>query len=202
MRSDYRTDKDRFLTVLKINLPVFIAELAIGIYSESLTMISDSVHLSIHIIAPLIAYVSELQISNLPQEKIKQWTAKFNTFLFIILAGLISHEAWQRLFNTPDLKLTPIFFVIAFIGLAANIYTTKILYKQPGQEEYSINREALFWHMALDAIGSIILILGTIVIYYTEINLIDPILSFVLAGIIVIGAIKMFRKLSSHSCTH
>lgn len=200
MGSGLRTDKDRFLAVLNINIVVFIAELLSGRSAGSLSMISDGLHVSLHIIVSLVALVSEYEFFGFSSEKIKRWSAGFNIFLFLPLAALISYEAYKRLANPPTQNLTFTFFFIAFFGLAANIYTIKILHKK-SDEKYSGNRNRflLYIHMIADAVGSVLVIVGGIAINKTGSNFIDPKLSFVLSGLIVSGAIWMsWELLSDH----
>lgn len=198
MGSGLRTDKDRFLAVLNINIVVFIAELLSGWSAGSLSMLSDSFHVSLHIIVSLVALVSEYEFFGFSSEKIKRWSAGFNILLFLPLAALISYEAFKRLANPPVQNLTFTFFFVAFFGLVANIYTIKILHKK-SDEKYSGNRNRflLYIHMIADAVGSVLVIIGGIAINKTGSNFIDPKLSFVLSGLIVSGAIWMSWELFS-----
>lgn len=195
-RSGYRNDKDRFLAVLKINIAVFIAELMAGWHSGSLSMASDSFHVSLHIVASLVALASEFQFMGLSSDKVKQWSAWINIFLFFPLAASISYEAYQRLINPPVVSITPIFFTIAFLGLIANIYTIKILDNESDEEHSgNENKFLLQMHMVFDALGSVIVIVGGAVIGSLNLYWLDPVASFALAGLIVIGAIAMSWKL-------
>lgn len=198
----YRNDKDRFLAVFKINLAVFIIELLTGWYSGSLSMVSDSFHASLHIVVSLVALVSEYDFFDFSSDKIKQWSAGINIILFFPLAALIGYEAYERLSNPPILNLTLMFFMVALFGLAANIYTAAVV--KPDHHETDSknkNRLYLFIHMVFDAIGSVIVIIGGIEIYRTGTYALDPKLSFVLAGIIVVGALLMSWKfIFGHDC--
>lgn len=192
MESGHRTDKNRFLAVFKINVLVFIIEVLAGWQSESLSMISDGFHVSLHIVVSLIALMSEYRFGGFEPSKIKLWSAGINIALFFPLAGLISYEAYQRLNNPPTQNLSLMFFLVAFLGLAANIYTIVVLHKgSKKQRSNNKNRPLLLVHMIFDAIGSIIVIIGGIAIHKTGSNLIDPKLSFVLSGLIVAGALWM-----------
>jgi len=196
VESGHRTDKDRFLTVFKVNVLVFIVELLAGWYSGSLSMISDGFHVSLHVVVSLVALASEYDFWGLAPHKIKLWSAGLNIALFFPLAALISYEAYKRLQNPPTQNLNLIFFLVAFLGLAANIYTIFILHKG-SSKQYSSNknRPLLLIHMVFDTIGSVMVILGGIAIYKTGSNFIDPKLSFGLAGLIVTGALWMSWKL-------
>jgi len=200
MGSGQRTDKDRFLAVLKINILVFIAELLVGFYSGSLAMLSDSFHVFIHVVASIIALISELKFSFLPQEKIKKLSAGINIGLFFILAFWIGHEAIKRLATPQQLNINFIFFAVAFAGLAANIYTVRILHSH-SDEEFSENRDILYWEMFYDSIGSVVVIICAVAIYFTGFNIIDPILSIFLALMMLIKAVQMslrFKDIHNH----
>jgi len=196
MGSGHRTDKDRFLTVFEINVIIFIIELLAGWYSGSLSMMSDSFHVSLHVVVSLVALVSEYEFGGLTPNKIKLWSAGINIALFFPLAALISYEAYKRLQNPPTQNLNFTFFLVAFLGLVANIYTIIILPKGFDKEPpNNKNRPLLRIHMIFDTIGSVIVILGGVAIYKTGSNFIDPKLSFGLAGLIVAGAVWMSWEL-------
>lgn len=198
MGSGYLTDKDRFLAVFKINTFVFLAELTVGIYSESLSMMSDGFHASLHIIIALVALASTYEFMGFSPEKIKHWSAGINIALFFPLAGMIGYEANQRLNDPPEINITSVFFLVAILGLVANLYTIRILHGGAG-EAHSKNKNRLLLkvHMIVDAIGSVMVIIGAVGIYHSGNYLLDPKLSFVLAGLIVIGAIWMSWELFS-----
>jgi len=191
-----RTDKDRFWAVFVINLIIFIAELLVGLYSGSLTMLSDSFHLSIHVIASIVALISEYGFLGLPQEKTKKWSAAVNIFLFFILALVIGNEAWERLLNPKAVNITIVFFLVGIAGLLANWYTVKVLESSP-DEEFSENRDILFWEMIYDYVSSIILIACAVIIYFTGWYILDPILSIVLALTMVFKAVQMSLRFRS-----
>ena len=200
MGSGHSTDKDRFRVVFIINLAVFCAELAVGLYSGSLTMMSDSFHLAIHVLASIVALGSELKISKLPQDKTKKWAAAINIGLFFILAVLIGHEAWKRLFDPRFVKIDATFFTVAITGLIANLYTVRILHSKFG-EHFSENRDILRWEMIYDSVGSLTLIASAIIICFTGFYIIDPIFSMVLALIMIAKSTQMllrFRNIHNH----
>ena len=190
----HREHKIRFLRILKINIVVFISELLVALYSGSLTMLSDSFHVSLHILAPLTAYISEFEFLGFSGKTIKKWTAGINIILFFILAGGIAHEAWGRITNPPQLRIGIFFFVIAILGLLANIYNANLLHTIK-DKECNQNIKPLFWHMVFDSAGSVIVIIGAVVMYWTSVYILDPILSFILAALIAIGAVFMLREL-------
>jgi len=119
---DHASHRKVFLKVLITNVAVFLAELTIALYSGSLTMLSDSFHVFIHIFSSIIAYISETGFLKLEPAKLKKYSALINVNLFFISAGVILKKAVERLDRPLDLEIGWLFFVIASLGLFANMY--------------------------------------------------------------------------------
>ncbi len=184
MGSGHRTDKDRFLAVLWINFFMFLGELAVGLYSGSLAMLSDSFHLLLDTLAPLISYLSEFKILGLSEKRLKKIVTQISISMFFIVAGVILYEAMIRIMDPPELKIDIWFFIVATIGLIGNIYSFLVLKKKEG-EEYSTIRKLLSRHNLVDAGGSVVVILGAVGILIWNLNILDPILSIILAILII-----------------
>lgn len=198
MGSGHHSDKDRLRTVLGINIIIFIAEILAGYSSGSLSMLSDSFHVSLHVFASLIALISEYEFLGINPDKIKLWSAGINIALFFPLACTIAYEAYLRWQNPPSLNLGISYFAVAFLGLAGNLYTVFILkpdnHGHP-QSPVGTNRFILFIHMIFDSVGSVIVIAGAFEILRTGNYFIDPASSMILAGMIVLAAIWMSWEL-------
>ena len=91
-----------------------------------------------------------------------------------------------RINNPPELRINFWFFLVAIVGLMGNIYSFLIL-KRWGDENHSVIRKLLSRHMLVDAGGSVVIILGAIGILVWKINILDPILSIILAVLIIIA---------------
>lgn len=182
----HHNDKDRYLAVLKINFLMFIGELAVGLYSGSLAMLSDSFHLFLDALAPLISYLSEFKILGLSEDKLRKIVIRISISLFFIVAGGIIYEAIIRMRNPPELHINFWFFIVAIIGLAGNFYSFLILKKEEG-EDCSVIRKLLSRHMLADAGGSVVVIIGAISMSVWHINTLDPILSIILAILIILA---------------
>lgn len=206
MGSGHHTDKDRLRTVLGINIVIFIAEILAGYSSGSLSMLSDSFHVSLHVFVSLVALISEYEFLGINPDKIKLWSAGINIALFFPLALMIAYEAYLRWQNPPSLNLGPAYFAVAFLGLAANLYTVFMLKPdnhEHRQDKIGTNRFILFVHMIFDTVGSVIVIIGAFEIIRTDNYSIDPASSTVLAGMIVLTAIWMsWELIHGHSQQH
>jgi cobalt-zinc-cadmium efflux system protein len=81
-------------------------------------------------------------------------------------------------------------FIIATIGLVVNLVTAWILH---GVSKESLNIKSAFLHMLSDTFSSVAIVIGAIIIYFTGFNIIDPILSIVIALIILLWAWSLFK---------
>lgn len=192
--ANHADHKRVFFNVLTINITVFLAELAVALYSGSLTMLSDSFHVFIHIVASLVGFISEFEFLGLAPEKIKTYTALTNIGLFFVSAGIIIREALGRLSNPPELILNYYYFLIAVLGLVANIYSAKIIARVE-HRECSQNMDTLHACMVYDAVGSIIVIIGALVMYFSGIFLLDPILSIILVVFMILRGWKLLKAI-------
>lgn len=184
--------KGTLLIVLRVCLVVLGFQLLVAITSGSLLMWSDTLHLFIHIIACVVAYTSEFEFLGFSPGKIKKATALTNIGLFFLTGAIVFNEALGRLSVPPELNINPFYFIVAVVGLIANIYTAKLLHKIEDHDCHS-NLEPIRWCMIVDAISSGIVIFGAIAIVLTKQFILDPVLSFVLVGFMVWKGYKMTR---------
>lgn len=193
MGSGHRTDKDRFLAVLKINFTMFVGELIVGLYSGSWVMLSDSFHLFLDTLAPLVSYLSEFNIFGLSESKIKKIAARISLALFFVAAGVVIVEALSRIAEPPELKINIWFFLIAMVGLVGNFYSFLIL-KKEGDQKVSYIRKLLSVHMLVDAGGSIVVIASGLGVLVWQLFILDPILSLILAGLIILSSFLLMKE--------
>ena len=188
----HKTHKKTFLRVLAVNLVIFILELAVALYSGSLMMLSDSFHLFIHVIGSAVAYASEFEFLGLAGEEIKKYTSLTNVVLFFVTVVIITVGAIGRLSNPPELKIGWSYFTVAFLGLAGNIYGANVLHRID-DHECALNINPLYWCMVVDALSSVIVIMGALAIKHTGILVLDPALSFVLVALMIWRGWKMLN---------
>lgn len=109
------------------------------------------------------------------------------TSLILLASSIyIVSSAIERLFNpvTPNLNGM---LVLAMLGVAVNGYAAWKMGHGKTQ-----NERALSWHMLEDLFGWIAVLIGSFVMRYTDASWIDPVLSFIIAGIVITGAARNF----------
>jgi cobalt-zinc-cadmium efflux system protein len=81
--------------------------------------------------------------------------------------------------------------VVAFIGLIANIIGALVLMKH---RHHSLNIRGAYLHIVGDALSSVGVVIGGIVIIFTGWYLIDPILSILISVVIMYGAWSLVKE--------
>ncbi len=161
-----------------------------GHISGSLALLADAGHMLNDFAALLIAWLA-FQISNRASQKenskIKKlplYAAAFNIITLFLIAIWIIWEAYER-FNNPAPILGRLMFFIAVLGLIINIIVLRVLAKADGN---NLNIKAVNLHVMGDLLGSIAAIIASIAILLTGWTMIDPILSVIVALLILRGA--------------
>jgi cobalt-zinc-cadmium efflux system protein len=110
--------------------------------------------------------------------------ALVNGVSLIGISLYIFYEAFLRLFHPPEVQ-APILFLFAILGLLANIGTAKLLLSIRIR---SLNLHAAFLHVIGDMLGSLGVVLGAIILYFTGITVIDPIIATIIGCFILKNA--------------
>lgn len=185
---DHRTqDKKVLKLALIITFVTMIAEFVAGFMSNSLALISDAIHMFTHSFALVISLVAIIIASKkAPLSKtfgyyrIEVLAAFVNGLTIVLSIFWIVYEAIERYFNPSQIDLK-VAGIVAVIGLIVNIITGFILMQ--GDNE-NVNLKSAFVHMLSDALSSVAIIIGYVVIYYTSWYFIDILLAVIVAVVI------------------
>ncbi len=187
--SGLKTTKERPLLIALILTSSFlIAEVAGGLITGSLALISDAAHMLTDVTALGIALVA-IRIGRRPADAIRTFgyyrfeilAAAFNTILLFLVAIYILFEAYQRLKHPPEISSFGM-LVIASIGLLVNILSMKLL---TGGKDKSLNMKSAYLEVWSDMLGSVGVIIGALIIRFTGWAWVDSIIA-VLIGLWVL----------------
>lgn len=194
-----KSSKKTLWASLIITLFFTIVEFAGGILSNSLALLSDSFHMLSDVIALGLSMVAIYFASRKPTAKYTFGYLRFeiiaaflNGLALAIISIWIFYEAIMRIIYPKPVE-SGLMLVIATIGLIVNIVLTIILMRSL-KSENNINIQSALWHFIGDLLNSVGVILAVVLIYFTGIQMIDPILSMVIAVIILRGGYKIMRN--------
>ena len=172
--------------VLKIVLT--IAEVLGGWFSGSLSLLSDALH---NLNDALSIVISWFAVKMAAKEHDKKNTfgyrratiiaAVINATLLIIMSLFLFREAYFK-FIQPEKINALLVIVIAAIGIVLNAVAVYLLHKSSGDD---LNMRAVYLHFLSDALSSVGVMVGGIVIYYFDAYWIDPALT-VLIGLYIL----------------
>jgi len=176
--------KNKFAIAISLNVVITISEVIVGFMIGSLAVISDAVHNFFDIGSMALAWWGE-KVGSKQSDLSKTYGYKraeilialTNSLLLLFSVGVIGFESVKRFFNPQPVEGGWMLLIatIAFIG---NAIATKFLHKD---SDHNLNLKAAFLHSMQDALFSLGVIIGAILILVFHIAIIDPIISIALS---------------------
>ena len=176
---------------------VLVIEVVGGILSNSLALLSDAAHVFSDSLSLIMSWLA-IYLSTRPATSLRTYgyhrTEVFAAFIngvsLIAISGWIFYEAAHRLIEPEPVKSKEM-LVVAIIGFIANM---AIVWLFHGEGHKSLNVRSAVLHVIGDALASVGVIVGGVVIYYTGWFVVDPILSCGIGIIILIGAGRVTKE--------
>lgn len=200
VRVNFRDERRGLKIALYITIFMAIAEFLGGIFANSLSLIGDAGHMLTDSIAIGLSLLAMIIASRPPDRKRTYGHYRFeilasfvNGATLVFIAGYIFYEAYKRFINPPDVN-GRLMLPVALAGLITNI--AGIYFLRSGAKR-SLNVRSAFMHMLGDTLSSIGVITAGIVIYLTKWMVVDPIVSVLIGGIILKGAVELVLESSN-----
>ncbi|MGC8901580.1 MAG: cation diffusion facilitator family transporter, partial [bacterium] len=180
------------IIALATTVLIMVAEIIGGFLSNSLALLGDAGHMFIDVFAIGLSLFALSMAKKPPNAKktygyhrMEVMAALTNGTLLLILSLAIFYEAYKRIFTPPEINGL-LMLIIAGIGLAANLIGIYVL---KDAHTHNLNVHSAFFHMLGDTISSLGVIIGGVLILWKHWYFIDPIISIIIGGIIIKGAI-------------
>lgn len=194
------SNKRKVLIAAIITASYMLVEIIGGFWVNSIALIADGVHMLTDAMALTVAWWG-YHIAQKPAnermtfgyQRFQVLTAFINGFTLLIIVAVIAVMAIQR-FIEPQEVMGKEMFIIALIGLLNNLVVFWILHSG---DQHNMNMRGATLHFLGDVLGSIAVIIGAIIIYFTGWMPIDPILSLIISVIIGVGAYRLCKE-SAH----
>jgi cobalt-zinc-cadmium efflux system protein len=186
-------NKRGLMIALTITTSVMVLEFFGGLITNSLALLSDAGHM-LSDAASLFLSLVAMWFATRPPSPEKSYgfyrfeilAALFNGITLFIIAGFIVWEAFGRFFAPPTVASGSM-IIIAFIGLLANIVSAWFLI-QKSDVKNNVNMRSAYLHVLGDALGSVGAILAGIVMLFFGWYVADPVISVVVALLILKSA--------------
>ncbi|ECE6726672.1 cation transporter, partial [Salmonella enterica subsp. enterica] len=183
---------------LSLTITFLIVEVIAGFITQSLALLSDAAHMFTDAAALAIA-LAAIKVAKRPADDKRTFgyqrfeilAALFNASMLFVVAVYILFEAYQRFTHPPEIQSVGM-MIVAVIGLIINLISMKILVSSA---QDSLNVKGAYLEVLSDALGSVGVIIGAIIIYFTQWYWVDTIIA-VLIGFWVLPRTWILLKQS------
>jgi cobalt-zinc-cadmium efflux system protein len=177
-----------------------VVEVIGGILSGSLALLADAGHMLTDTMALALAAFA-FRVSSRPADPKRSYgyqrvqiiAAFINGLSLLVIVGWILFEAVMRMIDPPDV-IGPTMLIVASAGLVVNILSFWVLH---GGDQENLNIRGAALHVLGDLLGSVAAIIAALVIIQTGWMQIDPILSVLVAMLILRSAWQLVKR-SAH----
>lgn len=190
-----KTERNILIAFL-LNLFFSIFEFIGGFFTGSIAIISDSVHDFGDAISIGTSYLLEKKSKKKPDDKYTFGYVRYSivgsfitTVILLIGSSFVMFNAIKRIINPVDLNYNGM-IIFAIVGLIINAIAT--YYTREGD---SLNQKAVNLHMLEDVLSWAIVLIGSIIMKFTDFSLLDSILSLLLAIFILVNVFKTFKHI-------
>src|SRR6201996_3847105 len=185
-----------FVIGIVLNFLFVVIEVIVGLSIRSLSLLSDAGHNLADVASLAMALMAIRMLKIKPTDKYtygyKKTTilvALLNAAILLISLGAIGYEAVHRLMDPEPLPGKTI-AIVAAIGIAINTVTALLFMRD---RENDLNVRGAFLHLLSDAVVSAALVVGGIIIFYTNLFWIDSVLSLLVAIVILFSTWQLLR---------
>jgi cobalt-zinc-cadmium efflux system protein len=173
---------------IAINIIFVIAEALSGIFSNSMALIADAGHNLSDVLALAFSWIAVILSQRQPTLKFTYGfrrstilVALLNTIVLLFTVGFIFYETVQRLRKPVEINAISV-IIVAAIGIVVNAFTAWLFMKG---KKNDLNIRSAFVHFVADALVSLGVVVGGIIMTFTGIQWIDSLVSFAIVAVIL-----------------
>jgi len=189
--------EQRLLWALVLTGLILMAEIVGGFWTRSLALLSDASHVFLDFLALGMSYLA-LRLASLPPDdrhtygfhRLQVLAALANGATLLLVVFGILREAWERFWN-PEVVLAGPMLLVATVGLGANMLAALLLREH---DHSDLNLRSAFLHVLGDALSSVGVIAGGLVMLWTGWFWVDPLIGALIGLIILVGAGRVLRE--------
>ena len=188
-----KTEKN-ILFAFILNLAFSVFEFIGGIFTGSVAILSDALHDIGDAISIGISFFLEKKSKKQPDEKYTYGYARYSvigsvitTLILLFGSVMIIYNAIVRVIYPTEINYNGM-IIFAIVGVCVNLGAA-LLTREGG----SLNQKAVNLHMLEDVLGWVVVLIGAIVMRFTDLYIIDPLMSISVAIFILINAIKNLK---------
>lgn len=189
----------KLIITIVLNLLITIAQIIGAIFANSLALLSDALHNFSDSFSLMITYIAN-QLTKKKSTKKETFGYKraeiiaafIHASFLLIIAVYIIYESIRRILSPSTLEVDPVLVMaLAGFGIIMNGLSVLIIY---GDSKKNINLRSAYVHLFSDMLSSVAVLLGGAAIYFFDISVIDPILSFAIAIYLIVFGWRLVKE--------
>mgnify|MGYP001405774058 CR=1 FL=1 len=185
-----------FMVGIALNTAYVIVEIIYGWQINSTSLLSDAAHNVGDISGLLLAFLA-FRLQKIKPSKIFSYgfkkgsivTSFINSILLAFAIGAIAWEGLHKIINPSPLSGTTIMWV-AGIGVVINFVSALLFQKS---QKGDLNLKAAYWHLMVDALVSLGVVVSGILIHYFQWFALDGITAVAIAIIVLLSTWRLFK---------
>ncbi len=192
-----KTEKNILIAFI-LNLAFSIFEFVGGALTGSVAILSDAVHDIGDAASIGISYFLERKSKKQPDEIYTYGYSRFSvvgslitTVILLFGSTMVTYNAVVRLFHPVPIDYSGM-IVFALIGAGVNLLAALLT-----KDGDSLNQKAVNLHMLEDVLGWLVVLIGAVVMRFTDFAILDPILSICVSVFIFINAVKNLKQIEN-----
>lgn len=191
-----KTDKNILIAFI-LNLSFSIFEFLGGIFTGSVAILSDAIHDFGDAASIGVSYLLEKMGKKQPDEKYTYGYARYSVMGGFITTGILLIGSVVMIFNAFKRIITPAeinyngMIIFAIVGVCINLFAAYFT-----REGDSLNQKAVNLHMIEDVLGWLVILVGAIVMSFTNFSFVDPIMCIGVSFFILVNAIRNLKEVA------
>ncbi len=176
---------------------ILVAEVVGGLLSNSLALLSDAGHVFADVVALSLSWYGVKQAERpssvrmtFGYHRVGVIIAMVNVISIFAIAVVVFYEAYRRLQQPPEVN-SLLMLSVAVVGLSVNLFVTFWLHRE---QQTNLNVRSAYWHAFGDALASVGVIIGGVIMLLTGWFLVDPIISALIGFIIIVAAWRILKE--------
>lgn len=186
-----------FALGIALNAAIVLLEAVFGFLAGSMALLADAGHNLSDVLGLIVGWAGAVMARRSPSrrftyglKKASILAALVNALFLLVAVGAIAGEAIRRLFHPANTDARTMIWVAA-VAIIINAATALLFARGRASD---INVRAAFQHMAADAIVSATVVAAGFIILWTGQRWVDPMMSLVVALIILWGSVGLLKE--------
>ena len=190
-----KTEKNIFFAFI-LNLAFSVFEFIGGVFTGSVAIISDAIHDIGDATSIGAAFFLEKKSKKQPDKKYTYGYARYSvigsvltTLILLLGSAMIIYNAVLRIISPTEINYNGM-IIFAIVGVCINLGAALLT-----RDGDSLNQKSVNLHMLEDVLGWVVVLVGAIVMRFTDFYIIDPLMSIGVAIFILINALKNLKEI-------